>query len=76
MKAPGANLKASVNGPFGTLPDFLRYDKLVLVAGGSGASFTFAVALDLVKRFDPNSKTMIELVWVVREKCKLNCPHG
>ena len=70
VKEPGARLEAGVDGPYGTLPDFSRYDKVVLIAGGSGASFTFAVAVDLVKRLDTNSKMMIEFVWVVREKCK------
>jgi len=61
-KTPGASLKASVDGPYGTLLDFARYDKIVLVAGGSGASFTFAVAMDLVKRLEASAKTMIEFV--------------
>ncbi|KAF4855043.1 Ferric/cupric reductase transmembrane component 1 [Colletotrichum siamense] len=34
---------ASVDGPYGSLPDTESYDKLVLVAGGSGAAFTFGL---------------------------------
>lgn len=70
VKEPGASLKASVDGPYGTLPDFSRCERLVLIAGGSGATFTVAVAVDLVKRLDANSRTTIQFVWVVREQCK------
>lgn len=43
------------------------FDKVVLVAGGSGASFTFAIALDLI---DASKKTVksIDFIWIVRHQ--------
>jgi predicted ferric reductase len=66
---PGATLKASVDGPYGALPNFCTYDKVLLLAGGSGASFTFGVALDILGKLANNfRKTAIEFVWVVRHE--------
>ena len=74
VEEPGARLKAGVDGPYGTVPDFSRCEKLVLLAGGSGATYTFAVAVDLLKRLTANSRTVIEFVWVVREQCMSPLP--
>ncbi|KAL1902966.1 hypothetical protein Sste5346_000878 [Sporothrix stenoceras] len=38
---PGAKLWAAAEGPYGTFPDPMEYDKIILIAGGSGASYTF-----------------------------------
>ena len=68
---PGANLRASVDGPYGTLSNFAKTaDKVVLIAGGSGASFTFGVAVDLVKKLRESTKTTIEFIWTVKEHGK------
>ena len=40
---PGRATWASVDGPYGSVPDTAHYDKLVLIAGGSGAAFTFGL---------------------------------
>ncbi|KAI0540483.1 ferric reductase NAD binding domain-containing protein [Xylaria digitata] len=63
---PGATLKASVEGPYGTLPDPMDYDKVVLVAGGSGATFTTGLAVDMIQRLSPDSTKHIEFIWVTR----------
>ncbi|KAI0431711.1 ferric reductase NAD binding domain-containing protein [Xylaria sp. FL1042] len=63
---PGSSLKASVEGPYGTSPDPMEYDKVVLVAGGSGATFTFGLAADMIRRLSPNSTKQIEFIWVSR----------
>jgi predicted ferric reductase len=69
VKNPGKSLRASVDGPYGAIPDFASTaDKVILIAGGSGASFTFGVALDTVKRLPEASKTTIDFVWTVREE--------
>ncbi len=69
VKYPGARLRASFDGPYGSLPNFSKIaDKLVLVAGGSGASFTFGVALDTLKKLKDSDKTTIEFIWTVREQ--------
>ncbi|KAI2470946.1 ferric reductase NAD binding domain-containing protein [Annulohypoxylon bovei var. microspora] len=66
MKNPGASLKVSVEGPYGTLPDPMDFDKVVLVAGGSGATFTFGIASDMLSRMSENSKQQIDFIWAVK----------
>jgi len=67
VKNPGAQLRASIDGPYGTVPDFTMYDKIVLIAGGSGGSFTFGIAINTIRKLATDSKSLIEFVWVVRE---------
>lgn len=64
---------ASIDGPYGSasLPDTTRYDKLVLVAGGSGAAFTFGLMNRILNGdgFDNNNRhaaQSIDFVWAVR----------
>ncbi|KAI1416244.1 ferric reductase NAD binding domain-containing protein [Hypoxylon sp. FL1857] len=64
---PGASLKVSVEGPYGTMPDPMDFDKVVLVAGGSGATFTFGLAADMLRRMPENSKQQIDFIWAVRK---------
>jgi predicted ferric reductase len=64
---PGARVKASVDGPYGTFPDPLEYDKVVLIAGGSGASFTFGLAVNLLERMGPEASKTITFIWGVRK---------
>jgi hypothetical protein len=46
----------------------MNFDRVVLVAGGSGASFTFGVALNIARRFSPQAtRPIIDFIWVVRE---------
>jgi predicted ferric reductase len=73
VKHPGASLRASFDGPYGTVPIFSKSaDKVIFIAGGSGASFTFGVALDMVRKLDNNlPKPKIEFIWTVREPGKL-----
>ncbi|PVH81985.1 hypothetical protein DL98DRAFT_621553 [Cadophora sp. DSE1049] len=69
MKNPDAILRASIDGPYGAIPNFSKTaDKVILIAGGSGASFTFGIALDMVKKLGSKSKTTIEFIWTVREQ--------
>ncbi|KAI6379419.1 hypothetical protein MCOR25_002003 [Pyricularia grisea] len=63
---PGARLWASVDGPYGTFSDPMQFDKIVLIAGGSGASFVFGLATNLLERMGPDSTRSIELIWAVR----------
>ncbi|RYP43691.1 hypothetical protein DL768_009773 [Monosporascus sp. mg162] len=60
---PGATLKASLEGPYGTIPDPMDYDKVVLVAGGTGATFTFGLVADMLRRMDETSAQRIEFIW-------------
>ncbi|ROT35633.1 ferric reductase like transmembrane component [Sodiomyces alkalinus F11] len=67
---PGATIRASVEGSYGSFPDPAAYDKVVLIAGGSGASFTVGMALNMLKRLKPRSQQRIEFVWMVKD-----CDH-
>lgn len=69
QKNPGALLRASMEGPYGTLPLFAKYDQVILIAGGSGASFTIGVALGLVRKMAEGvSGPVVNFVWVVRDQ--------
>lgn len=54
-KRPSAVLSASCDGPYGTLPNFAKFDHVILVAGGSGATFTISVALNPIHKM-PSDK--------------------
>ncbi|KAI2777413.1 ferric reductase NAD binding domain-containing protein [Daldinia loculata] len=66
LNNPGARLKVSVEGPYGTLPDPMDFDRVVLVAGGSGATFTFGMAADMLARMSENSRQRIDFIWAVK----------
>lgn len=76
LENPGVKLKASVDGPYGTFPDPLEYDKVVLIAGGSGASFTFGLAVNMLERMGPESTTSITFIWAVKNHGKDRLPVG
>ncbi|KAF5583673.1 ferric-chelate reductase [Fusarium subglutinans] len=60
-------LWASIDGPYGSLPDVSNYDKLILIAGGSGAAFTFGVMNRLIiQREKKLAIRSIDFVWAVR----------
>jgi predicted ferric reductase len=67
---PGKSFKASIDGPYGRVPDFTVYNKILFIAGGSGASFTCGVALDILHKLGDSTLTTIEFVWVVHEQGK------
>ncbi|KAL2065517.1 hypothetical protein VTL71DRAFT_3187 [Oculimacula yallundae] len=68
-KNPNAILRASIDGPYGAIPDFSKAaDRVILVAGGSGASFTFGVAIDMIKKLGDQPKAIIDFIWTVREQ--------
>ncbi|KAK1983493.1 ferric reductase like transmembrane component [Colletotrichum cereale] len=71
VRNPGATLKASVEGSYGTFPNPAEYDKVILVAGGSGASFTVGTALNMLKQLTQNSRQSIVFVWMVKEHTRL-----
>ncbi|KAF4953645.1 hypothetical protein FGADI_5981 [Fusarium gaditjirri] len=57
---------ASIDGPYGSLPDVNNYDKLILIAGGSGAAFTFGVMNRIMMQREKLAIQSIEFVWAVR----------
>ncbi|KAM4065976.1 ferric reductase NAD binding domain-containing protein [Hirsutella rhossiliensis] len=72
---PGVPLKASVEGTYGTIPDATGYDTVVLVAGGSGASFTFGVALDLLSKLQRDESKHVVFIWAVKHSSDLDWFH-
>ncbi|GLT75699.1 hypothetical protein SLA2020_474020 [Shorea laevis] len=65
-----ANLTASIEGPYGhESPYYLKYSKLILVAGGSGISPFLAILSDILNRIKyekPCFTRNVLLVWAVR----------
>jgi hypothetical protein len=43
-----------------------NYDKLILIAGGSGAAFTFGVMNRLMMQCEKLAVQSIEFIWAVR----------
>lgn len=66
LKHPGKSLRASIDGPYGSAPDFTGATKVLFIAGGSGASFSLGVAADFVRKLGSSTNTAIEIVWVVK----------
>lgn len=69
LQNPDKPLRCSVDGAYGQVPDFNKFDRILLVSGGSGASFAFAVALDVIKKCAAGSGSetkMIDFVWSVK----------
>ncbi|KAF7855961.1 hypothetical protein EAF04_009917 [Stromatinia cepivora] len=75
IKNPGIQLRASIDGPYGSVVDFSHYDKVLFIAGGSGGAFTFGTAIETMHKVAKNtafSNTVIEFIWVVREEDTMN----
>ncbi|POR38555.1 Putative ferric reductase transmembrane component [Tolypocladium paradoxum] len=69
---PGATLRASVEGAYGTVPDAAEYDTVVLAAGGSGGSFTFGMALDMLRKLRNDASKQIVFIWAVKHNTYLD----
>lgn len=70
LRQPGLKMRASVDGPYGALPSWGMYDRVLLVTGGSGASFSIGVALELVRKAARTGATgqVVSFVWAIRDK--------
>lgn len=68
VKQPGREVKATLDGPYGTMPDFSRANRVVFIAGGSGASFTSGVAVEFMRTLGASSGVTIDFTWVVRHE--------
>jgi predicted ferric reductase len=69
---PGAVVKASIDGPYGTFPDPMEFDKIVLIAGGGGATFTFGLAVNVLERMNDDSPKNIVFIWSVKKHGKFD----
>ena len=71
---PGIIVRASLDGPYGTFPDPMEYDKIVLIAGGGGATFTFGLVANILERLHDEPHKSITFIWAVKkhgESCLL-----
>lgn len=64
----GDKIKVFVDGPYGPSPNLGSYDTSVLIAGGSGVSYTLPVLLDIIERVrNGESKCRrIVFIWSIR----------
>ena len=70
---PGCTQWASIDGPYGSLPDTEVYDKLILISGGSGAAFTFGLVNRILNRYESSRTQSIHFVWAVKQTSM--CTH-
>jgi NAD(P)H-flavin reductase len=63
---PGRRVRAGVEGAYGNVPAVTGYERVVLFAGGSGATFAFALAVEWAKKQDLESLKSLDFVWSVR----------
>ncbi|KAI0638308.1 ferric reductase NAD binding domain-containing protein [Trametes polyzona] len=64
-----SRVAAFVDGPYGCPPDLSKYHTCILVAGGSGVSYTLPLLLDLVHRARAGTSDVrrVIFVWAVRD---------
>ncbi|RPA82501.1 hypothetical protein BJ508DRAFT_414116 [Ascobolus immersus RN42] len=68
LKNPNAKVRAFFDGPYGAVPDFRRFNKVVLFAGGSGGAFSFPIAMDIAMHAGKCNVTHVEFVWVIKDE--------
>jgi predicted ferric reductase len=73
---PGRKVRMGVEGAYGCVPSTMGYDRVVLFAGGSGATFTFALAVEWARKLDVESKKSLDFIWSVRTAGKLEAVHN
>jgi hypothetical protein len=68
VAAKKGTVKVFVDGPYGPSPDLGSYDTSVLVAGGSGVSYTLPVFLNIIERVrkGKSSCTRVVFIWSIR----------
>ncbi|KAI1734937.1 ferric reductase transmembrane component 5 [Xylaria scruposa] len=69
-QAGASGIWAAAEGPYGSFPDIANYDKVVLIAGGSGVTFAFGMALNALERRIADASAAeqqnINLIWATR----------
>lgn len=67
--SPTKNIPLKIEGPYGSaanFPDLSTYDRILLVAGGVGATFTMPIYRDLVERGINKNRRKVRFVWAVK----------
>jgi ferric-chelate reductase len=59
-----------LDGPYGSIPDTSSYDKVVLIAGGSGGAFTFGLMSRILNHSSRISLQAIDFIWAVKRTGK------
>lgn len=75
VSKPGASVRVSFDGPYGSFPDLACYDRIVLIAGGSGATFTMGLACTILESLGPDSAQFVDFIWAVKTKGMNGWPH-
>ncbi|EME82955.1 uncharacterized protein MYCFIDRAFT_80533 [Pseudocercospora fijiensis CIRAD86] len=67
------HFQASIEGPYGHVPNVHEhFQKVLLIAGGSGVTFTMALALEWIrKRKTPRDTRVLQFYWCVRDSACL-----
>lgn len=72
-QAGTSGIRAAADGPYGSVPDLTDYNKIVLIAGGSGVTFTFGLALNALDSHNASvcleekqQEQEIDLIWAAR----------
>ncbi|OCH90700.1 hypothetical protein OBBRIDRAFT_582310 [Obba rivulosa] len=63
------SVPAFVDGPYGCPPDLTKYTTCILIAGGSGVSYTLPLLLNLVHKARANRSQVrrVVFVWAIRD---------
>jgi predicted ferric reductase len=64
---PGERFLASVDGPYGSVPEMKDYDRVVLMAGGSGAAYTVGLLNRVLSQNSGASLDNVYFIWTVRD---------
>ncbi|ETW78224.1 ferric reductase [Heterobasidion irregulare TC 32-1] len=72
------SLKVFVDGPYGAPPRLEGFHTVVLIAGGSGITFTSPLLVDLVHRArkEPSVTRNVVFVWAIRHPDHINLIYG
>ncbi|KAJ8123329.1 hypothetical protein O1611_g9620 [Lasiodiplodia mahajangana] len=70
-QAGKSGIWAAADGPYGSVHDLADYDKILLVAGGSGVTFALGLALNAMESHNTNvgvekQQQEISLIWATR----------
>lgn len=67
QEQPGRVLRCSIDGAYGQVPNFMDFDRVILVAGGSGITFILSIALYMIKEAAAaNLNKKIDFIWAVK----------
>ncbi|KAI9168008.1 Ferric/cupric reductase transmembrane component 2 [Paramyrothecium foliicola] len=68
VECPGKQFRASVDGPYGSIPNREHYQNIIMIAGGSGAAYTFGLASTML---DGWTEQHMRFLWAVKNPANL-----